>query len=78
MVGENNWPEWQLRCFRSTVDSCRICQFGSAALALSPPNVLPAPSLLDAGERGGWRDSLHAVGALLSSSQNTAVLSKPF
>ncbi|KAK4806218.1 hypothetical protein QYF61_001141 [Mycteria americana] len=44
-------------------------QFGSAVLAMSPPKILPTPSLLVRGEC--WRDSLDAVRALLSSSQNT-------
>ena len=51
-------------------------QFGSAVLAVSPPKILPTPSLLVRGEC--WRDSLDAVGALLSSSQNTGVLSTLF
>ncbi|KAK4829266.1 hypothetical protein QYF61_002658 [Mycteria americana] len=37
---------------------------------MSPPKILPTPSLLVRGEC--WRDSLDAVRALLSSSQNTA------
>ncbi|GAB0210267.1 ras GTPase-activating protein 1-like [Grus japonensis] len=43
-------------------------QFGSAVLAVSPPNLLPTPSL-QAFEEWGWRDSLDAVPALLSSRQ---------
>jgi len=51
-------------------------QFGSALLAVSPPKILPTLSLLV--RRESWRDSLDAVQALLSSSQNTGVLSTPF
>ena len=38
-------------------------QFGSAVLAMSPPKILPTPSLLVGGQC--WRDSLDAMGALL-------------
>jgi len=52
-------------------------QFGSAVLTMSTPKILPTPSLW--GGRGACRrDSLDAVRALLSSSQNTGVLSTPF
>lgn len=51
--------------------------FGSAALPVSPPKILPTPQ--PTGEGGEfWRASLDAVGALLSSSQNTGVLSTTF
>ena len=48
MVGENSRSEWQLRCFHSTVEY-PFGHFGSAVLALSPPNLLPTPSLLGFG-----------------------------
>jgi len=52
-------------------------QFVSAVLAISPPKILPILSLL--GEEGKrWKDSLDAVQTLLSSSQNTGMLSTPF
>lgn len=41
---------------------------GSAALAVSPPHMLPSPTYLLQGQRGK-RGSLGAVQALLSSSQ---------
>jgi len=47
-------------------------RFGSAALAMSPPKILPTLSLLVRGEC--WRDSFYAVQALLSSNQNTGVI----
>jgi len=51
-------------------------QLMSAFLAMSPPKILPNPSLLVRGEC--WRNSLDAVRALLSSSQNAGALSTPF
>ena len=55
-------------------------QLGSAVPAMSPPKLLPTRSLLAFwGEGGNCReDSLDAVRALLSSSQNTGVFSTPF
>ena len=55
-------------------------QLGSAVPAMSPPKLLPTPSLVAFwGEGGKCReDSLDAVQALLSSSQNTGVFSTPF
>jgi len=50
--------------------------FESAVLAMSPPKTLPTLTLLVRGDC--WRDSLDAVQALLSSNQNTDVLSTPF
>jgi len=41
-------------------------QFGSTVLAMAPPKILPAPSLLM--RQQCWRDSLDAVQAVLSSS----------
>jgi len=38
------------------------------------PSLLPVPSLLASGDKGGWRGGLDAVPTLLSSSQNTGVL----
>lgn len=45
-------------------------QFRSAALAVSPPQLLLNPSILALGVEGSWRDSLDVVLALLSSSQS--------
>jgi len=46
-------------------------QLGSAVQALSTPSLLPASTYLLQGQRD--RESLDAVQALLSSSQNTGV-----
>lgn len=48
-----------------------FAQLGSPVLAISPPNFLPTPSLLNAEER----ESLEAVQALFSNNQNLGVLS---
>lgn len=46
-----------------------------AVLVVSPATILPTPSLLMGGSRGGERENVDAVQLLLSNSQNTSVLS---
>jgi len=50
-------------------------QFGSAVLTMSLPSLLPTPRL---PTFEGQIDHLNAVQALLSSSQNTGVVSTLF
>ena len=47
-------------------------------LAVSPPNLLPTPSLLAVGAEWERIEGLDVVQAPFSSSQNICVLSTPF
>ena len=56
-----------------------LVSFGLAVLTVSPSKILPTLSLLVVVLVGKcWRDSLDVVQLLLSSSQNTDVLSTLF